>query len=73
MASSVTQRFWPEILCFEHLSLRRVMTAIAMLWDYPLKKTAYLLFKSRNNLDERVSVIGISRKGCDMSIELSAF
>ena len=49
------------------------MTAIATVRDDPLNRSAYLLFKSRNNLGERVAVIGISWKGRDMSNELSAF
>ena len=49
------------------------MAAIATVCDDPHKRSAYLLFKSWNNLGERVTVIGISWKGRDMSNEVSAF
>jgi len=49
------------------------MTAIVPVCDNPLKRSAYLLFKSRNNPGKRVAVIRVSREGCDMSDKLSAF
>ena len=49
------------------------MTAIATVCDNPLKRSAYLLFKSWNNLSKRMAVIGVSWEGRDMSNKLSAF
>ena len=49
------------------------MTTIAPVCDNPLQRPAYLLFKSRNNLGKRVTIIRVSREGRDVSDELSAF